>query len=353
MTNHLLPGRVLGEGEDNFRAMAGAAPLMIWTADKDKLCTDFNATWLAFTGRLIELELGCGWADGVHPDDIQRCTKTWVEAFEARLPFTIEYRLRRYDGGFHWINDYGTPRFLTDGTFSGYIGYCYDINDRKTVELGRLELAGRLISAQEAERSRIARELHDGIGQEIAVLGIQMQKAFTPYELEAGPEDVMFQNLRNKLAAIGVHVARLSHQLHPSELEYLGLAVAVKKLCREFSEEYLLEVVCVISSVPAGLDGDLALTFLRIVQESLHNVAKHGSAGRLEVNLTGTAEALVLLFRDDGVGFDPHELKPGAGLGLVSMRERIHLLGGKFTIVSAPGAGTAISAQVPLTNGRP
>ena len=341
--------QVLGESEERFDAMVDAAPVMMWMAGVDKLCTSFNRSWLAFTGRTIDEEIGNGWAAGVHPDDLQRCMKIYIEAFDAHLSFTMEYRLRRYDGQYRWISDDGSPRFLPDGTFAGYIGCCLDIHDRRTLSLERIELARRLMSAQEAERARIARELHDGIGQEIALLSIQMQRASASNSSGSAPQNPEMQQFSNKLAAIGVHVGRLSHQLHSSELEYLGLAVAITKLCREFSEESPIKVTCNCSNIPAKLDNDVALTFLRLVQESLHNVAKHSGANSVQVNLAGTTEELSLIVRDDGAGFDVQKSKTVAGLGLVSMRERANLIGGEFVIDSKPGVGTSIRARAPLT----
>lgn len=340
--------RVLRESEDRFRTMADGAPVMMWMSGTDKLCTDFNRGWLLYTGRSIEQELGNGWAEGVHPDDLQRCLAIYVGAFDKREPFSMEYRLRRYDGEYHWIQDSGSPRFLPDGTFAGYIGSCVDINDRKAAELARLELARRLMGAQEAERTRVARELHDGIGQEVALLGIQMQRtaaaiAREPAQLHAG-----IQKLGTNLTAIGVHVSRLSHQLHSSELEYLGLAVAITKLCREFSEQYAVKVSCDCASIPAKLDNEIALAFFRIVQESLHNIARHSGASDVQVEVAAASSDLTLTVRDNGAGFDVQESKAAPGLGLVSMRERMHLIGGEFAIESAPGAGTRISARTSL-----
>jgi PAS domain S-box-containing protein len=357
ITEHRRAERVLRESEDRFRTMADGAPVMMWMSGVDKLCTDFNRGWLTFTGRSIEQEVGNGWAEGVHPDDVQRCLAIYVDAFDMRQSFSMEYRLRRYDGEYHWISDSGSPRFLADGTFAGYIGCCVDIHDRKAVELARLELARRLMSAQEAERARVARELHDGIGQEIALLGIQMQRTAT--SAAAGPDSIYagMQKLCANLTAIGLHVSRLSHQLHSSELEYLGLSVAITKLCREFSDQYSIKVVCGCTSIPAKLDNDMALTFLRVVQESLHNIAKHSGATEVHVEVTGASGELTLTVRDNGAGFDVQQSKAAPGLGLISMRERVHLIGGEFAIDSAPGAGTRIwvrarstTASLPVAN---
>jgi PAS domain S-box-containing protein len=346
--------QALRESEERFRTMADGAPIMMWMAGVDKLCTDFNLGWLKFTGRSIEQELGNGWAEGVHPDDLQRCLKSYIEAFDARLPFTIEYRLRRHDSQYHWISDAGSPRFLADGSFAGYIGCCLDIHDRKAEELARLELTRRLLGAQEAERSRIARELHDGIGQEIALLSIQMQRASASiWQKPGGGKNLGMQQLSDKLAAIGVHVSLLSHQLHSSELEFLGLTVAITKLCREFSEEYPIKVTCICSRIPAQLNIDIALTFLRIVQESLHNVAKHSGAKTVQVEVVGTTEEFSLSVSDDGAGFDVQGSKAAAGLGLISMRERMHIIGGEFAIESIPDVGTCIRARVSMVTAVP
>jgi len=120
----------LRESEQRFRRMADQAPALIWMSDTSKHCTWFNAAWLSFTGRTMEQELGNGWAEGVHPDDLTSCLETYTSAFEARENFFLEYRLRRHDGSYGWIFDAGIPRFMEDGTFEGYIGYCWDVSDR-------------------------------------------------------------------------------------------------------------------------------------------------------------------------------------------------------------------------------
>jgi PAS domain S-box-containing protein len=123
----------LRESEERFRTVADTAPVMLWMAGLDKLCTFFNKPWLEFTGRTIEQELGNGWAEGVHPDDLDRCVTTYISSFDARRSFQMEYRLRRADGEYRWVLDNGTPR-RDEGGFAGYIGSCIDITDKRRAE---------------------------------------------------------------------------------------------------------------------------------------------------------------------------------------------------------------------------
>src|SRR5271163_624768 len=164
------------ESEERFRLVANTAPMLIWMSDTHRLCTYFNHTWVEFTGRPMELELGNGWAEGVHPEDLQWCLDTYVRAFDAREKFTMEYRLRRCDGEYRWILDIGVPRFNPDGSFAGFIGSCVDVTDRKLAEEALSGVNSKLIEAQEHERARIARELHDDISQRLAMLTIELEQ---------------------------------------------------------------------------------------------------------------------------------------------------------------------------------
>jgi PAS domain S-box-containing protein len=140
----------LRESEERFRIVADAAPVLIWMSDTDKLCTFFNKTWLKFTGRTLEQEIGNGWVEGVHCDDLQKCLKTYTEAFDVRKPFVMQYRLRRNDGEYRWISDDGVPRFDADGAFAGYIGSCVDITDLLRQQRALHQFEERVALAAEA-----------------------------------------------------------------------------------------------------------------------------------------------------------------------------------------------------------
>jgi two-component system, LuxR family, sensor kinase FixL len=140
----------LRESEERFRIVADAAPVLIWMSGMDKLCTFFNKPWLEFTGRSLEQEIGNGWAEGVHPDDLQRCLKIYTEAFDARQPFVMQYRLRRYDGEYRWISDQGVARHGAQGNFAGYIGSCVDVTELLDKERALREFEERVVLAAEA-----------------------------------------------------------------------------------------------------------------------------------------------------------------------------------------------------------
>src|SRR5438034_5060494 len=140
----------LRESESRFRIVADAAPVLIWMSGVDKLCTFFNKPWLEFTGRSLEQEMGNGWAEGVHPDDLQRCLKIYTEAFDARKGFVMQYRLKRYDGEYRWLSDQGVARYDAQGNFAGYIGSCVDVTELLKKEEALRGFEERVVLAAEA-----------------------------------------------------------------------------------------------------------------------------------------------------------------------------------------------------------
>src|SRR5438477_10374789 len=140
----------LRESEERFRSVADAAPVLIWMSGMDKLCTFFNKPWLKFTGRGLEQELGNGWAEGVHPDDLQKCLEVYTQAFDARQPFVMQYRLRRNDGEYRWVSDQGVARHTAEGEFAGYIGSCLDVTELMRKEEALREFEERVTLAAQA-----------------------------------------------------------------------------------------------------------------------------------------------------------------------------------------------------------
>jgi len=336
------------EGEERFRLVANAAPVLIWMSGPDKLCNYFNQPWLEFTGRPIELELGNGWAEGVHPEDLERCLDTSTKAFDGRESFKVEYRLRRHDREYRWLLGTAVPRFNRDGSFAGYIGSCIDITERKRGEEALASVSRRLIEAQEQERARIARELHDDIVQRLALIAVELKKL--QQELSNPPKiRSRIGELHNQTSAIATDIQTLSHELHSTNLEYLGIEAAMRGFCKEFGKQHKAEIDFKSHDLPSPLSPDISLCLFRVLQEALQNSAKHSGARHIEVRLWGTSDEFHLMVKDSGIGFDNEAAKRRGGLGLISMEERLKLLKGTFSVESEPEGGTTIRARVPLS----
>jgi PAS domain S-box-containing protein len=352
ITDRKRAERALLESERRFWLMANTAPVMIWTSGVDKLYDYFNQTWLQFTGRPLEAELGKGWLEGVHQDDVTACVATYTKAFDARRPFQMQYRLQRHDGQYRWLVDAAVPRFNGDGSFAGFIGSCIDITERKlAVEV--LSTVGRkLLEAQEEERRRIARELHDDINQRMALLANGLQEV--GQALSSSGDLLPKKELRNLWQLtneIATDIEHMSHQLHPSKLHYLGLAAAVRDLCQESARQHKIEIECVVRDLPENLDESTSLSLFRTLQESLRNAGKHSHASHVKVELVCRSGLIQLHVSDDGAGFDTHDMENAHGLGLISMRERLRSVGGEFSIRSMPSHGTQVEGRVPaITN---
>jgi PAS domain S-box-containing protein len=341
--------QVLRESEERFRLVANTAPVLIWMSGTDKLCNFFNQRWLSFTGRRMQDEQGEGWVSSVHPEDVQHCLEIYSASFDARVDFEMEYRLRRFDGEYRWLVDYGVPRFESDGNFCGYIGSCVDITERKSSAESLQALTARLIHIQEEERTRIARELHDDFSQRLALQCIdieQLRKGLPKIEVE---EEVRLTKILQRTKTMSADIRALSHELHSSRLDYIGLVPAVDGLCKEIGEKYKIEVQFTECDRSVDIPKDVALCLFRVTQEALGNVVKHSQAKSVRVELGFNLDGVSLRITDDGNGFDPSSTKPEVGLGLVGMSERLRLVGGRLLITSEHLRGTEILAEVPLS----
>jgi PAS domain S-box-containing protein len=601
----------LQKSEERFRVIADTVPVFIWMSGTEKLRTYFNKPWLHFTGRSTEEELGNGWAEGIHPEDLQKCLVTYAQSFDQREQFRMEYRLRRRDGEYRWILDIGLPRFDEDSSFAGYIGIGVDVHDRRLAEeklreyekvvegvdemitvidrqyrylvanrkhlsmrgltkdqvLGRharevmhggfdevkekldecfrghiarfekevvfpeigercmsvsflpvegpngidrlvcighditerkraeealrkseeslrlavqagrmyayewdvttkllvrspeyVDILGpteprifnatieqalqrihpddgssvaralaecspekptidvtyralvpgkapiwlkstgraffdeegrmsrligmvaditdqklseeavsdmtrklleaqekahqelrqftpRLIAAQEDEKRRISRELHDDIGQRLALLRIKLGvlgSVLSPDETVGRSE---IRELEGELNQLVIDVQNISHNLHSSHLENLGLSGALKQLCCQLSEKYGIAINLSTEQLPEVLRDPVALCFYRVAQEALSNAGKYSKSSRIDLGLFCDGHLLRMRIRDFGVGFDPSIR--GNGLGLVTMHERLRMIDGVLRFNPVP-EGTEVEAEVKL-----
>jgi signal transduction histidine kinase len=206
----------------------------------------------------------------------------------------------------------------------------------------------KLIEAHEQERTFIARELHDDVCQRLAILSLRAEKASKGWRNKQVPVDDQLEEIRQQSSALASDVQALSHQLHPSILDNLGLVAAVKSFCRDISEHNYVVVDFSDITIPNALPRDVSLALFRVIQEALHNSVKHSGGKRFEVHLQGEGGGIELEVSDRGVGFDASDRQNNRGLGLVNMAERIHQVNGTFSVDSRVNAGTRIRVHVPL-----
>ena len=339
---------VLRESEERFRVMADTAPSLIWMCDERGNVIYLNDRWTEFTGADPAVGTGDSWTEHVHPDDLKNLSDTFSHAVVTRQPFSLEYRLRRRDGTYRWMFNVASPRVNGDASFSGFIGSAIDTTDQKLAQSALERVSGQLIEAQEKERSRIARDLHDDICQRLVLLSMELEQINRGSTGSAAATKDSLEEIRKHCAEIAGDVQSLSHQLHSSKLDYLGLAAAVKGFCAEFSKQHTVVVDFTEASVPKSLAKDVSLCLFRVAQEALHNAVKYSETDHFTVELTGMSDAIQLIVSDEGKGFEVEKAKRGRGLGLVSMQERVHLVNGTLLIESTPGRGTKVLAVVPF-----
>jgi PAS domain S-box-containing protein len=329
--------RSLRESEERFRVMADTAPVLLWIAGTDKLCEFFNRGWLDFTGRTMKQELGYGWAEGVHPNDVWHCQEIYESCFEARRSFEIEYRLRRYDGEYRWVLDRGVPRYATDGAFVGYIGCAIDITDRKQAEETKQELVhvSRLAVMGEFT-AMVAHELNQPLGAilsntEAAEMLLHSQKA--PLE-EIGRilADIRHDDLR---ASEAISRFRALLRKREMEMQHLDMNEVVSEVLRLARGDALRRGVRIHNECRAALPvvrGDavhLQQVLLNLILNGMDAVKNNVEAERHLFISTGCNEDsfVEVAVKDTGPGIPPECLsrvfesfyttKPeGIGLGL-------------------------------------
>jgi PAS domain S-box-containing protein len=285
-------------------------------------------------------------ASHIHPDDRRRVLSTYQEQTRPAEQFELTFRMSGNDGRVAWVQNLVSV-ISENGSAERMHGFMIDISERKRAEEALKFLGSRLIAAQEEERKRIARELHDDLNQRMAVLSIELEQLSHKLGKSlALRKHVLKMQLQAREISTDIH--RLSYKLHPSKLDHLGLAAAVKSLCDELSLSGKLRVYFQQNRVPADLPKDVTLCLFRIAQETLRNCVKHSGADFVQLLLTKTNHAIRLSISDNGCGFDPRSDLMDKGLGFISMHERLRLVDGKIKIYSEPQRGTRIDVLVPL-----
>jgi PAS domain S-box-containing protein len=361
----------LRESEARFRTMANTAPVMVWMSGVDKLCTFFNKGWLDFTGRTLPQELGNGWAEAVHQEDFDRCVQTYTDNFDARRPFTMEYRLRRFDGEYRWVLDTGVPRSEPDGAFLGYIGTAIDITESK--------LAERELAEQRSELAHLSRV--SALGQLSASIAHQLNQPLAAILSNAeaaqkmlGREPVDFAELREICSDIVAEdhraaevISRLSALFKRGDMPIQPLDV--NELIREtlalLHTELVMRHVTVSTdlapSLPVVEAGRVQLqqVLLNLIVNAIDAMAQSAESGRtlvIRTDVTGGEVRICISDRGPGIAaaelkhiFEPFwSSKPGGmGMGLAICRSIIAAHHGSLTAVNNPEGGVTFCATLP------
>jgi PAS domain S-box-containing protein len=365
-----------GDLDARFREVMDAAPVMIWVAGKEKDCVWFNRPWLTFTGRRLAQEVGNGWSEGVHPDDFDRCTKVYFSHFDARKDFRMQYRLRRQDGAYRWIDDTGTPRFARDGTFLGYIGSCIDIHEYREIQS---ELRRNLLEIAELNRQADAAIFAASIAHEISqplagmihnsAAGLRWLARETPNVeratatlnniIHAGQRAV---EIIDSIRAISKKEHRIHASLSLNELiqEVLALAeaelhghhIAIRTTLNEKIPEVMADRVQL---------QQVMLNLIKNAIEAMNSTAKRPRVLHLKTELDGSQNVVVTV-QDSGTGIDPENIErifnrlfttktQGMGMGLAICRSIIEAHNGRLWAEAGVPQGSLFRISLPISTG--
>ncbi len=380
ITERIRDSEALRESEQNFRTLSNSGQALIWTSGTDKLCDYFNTIWLAFTGRTIEQEMGNGWTEGVHPDDMQQCLDIYIGAFDRRENFSMVYRLRRYDGEYRWLLDDGCPRYDSKGEFIGYIGYCLDITKYKQSEEENKQLQAQLLQAQKMEAigtlaGGIAHDFNNILGAIIGYTEIAID-SIPPDSIAVGYLDEV-EKASHRAASLVKQILAFSRQantentaLQPASIIKEAIKILRPSLPSTITIKHQIDTAT--KSIVAD-PSQVHQILMNLCTNAYHAMEMHG--GILEITLkdcelsledlknqTGVSPGsfVVLIIGDSGPGitaeirdkiFDPYfttkEVGKGTGMGLAIVHGIIKRYGGFITCESVLGIGTVFKVYFP------
>jgi PAS domain S-box-containing protein len=333
-------------GETHFYGLTDAIPIPVWIQDGTGRVIHGNDRWRQIAASNAETNGHARWIDAVHPDDRARAEAAFDDGFSSRQTVVRELRVKAADGTYRWSVCSGAPFAGVDGHLEAYICCCFDVGAQRNAEWALSEMSSKLMAAQEEERSRIGRELHDDLGQQTALLAAKIETLLQTPRSSVTTLRAGIKEARGRVQDIAVAIHNLSHELHPTKLKLLGLVRTLQSLCRDVSQESGLQVTFRADDVPSNIPEHIALCACRVAQEAVRNAVKHSGAQSIDVSLTTATAELTLRIADSGRGFNPVSA-PACGLGLLSMRERVELNAGRMVIDTSSG-GTTIAATLPI-----
>jgi PAS domain S-box-containing protein len=363
------------ESEGRFLVMANSAPVLMWASGPDKLCTFFNQPWLEFTGRSMVQELGNGWAEGVHLEDLAACMKVYVESFEARRPFTMEYRLRRHDGQYRWISDYGVPRFDQENNFLGYIGSCVDVTERKDAEAKAQQSQQELAHVSRVSMlGELAGALAHELSQPLTAVVSSAEAAQRMMNGDRGHDEELRDTLKDVVGEgrrAGEIIAgmRAMLQKEPGEMVVQDVNMAVREVLAMVNSDLVTRHVTPVLRLDPLLPPvtahsvQLRQVLLNLVMNACDAMSEVTAEQRqltIESRHITTKEVEVLV-ADNGPGFSDgilehlfepfHTTKPkGLGLGLAICQSIVAAHGGRMLAANVNGRGAMVRLTLPAAN---
>lgn len=379
ITDRVKAKKIVEEREAWFRNMADNSPVMIWVSGTDKGCTYFNNTWLEFTGRIMEQEIGNGWAAGVHPEDLERSLITYHDAFDSRKPFRMEYRLRRHDGRYRWIQDVGKPTYFSDNTFTGFIGSCSDIHDQRMMK-EELEFLVRQRTTELSDALDREKEMNELKSRFVSMASHEFR---TPLSVVLSSTALIEQytaaekneKINKHLTRVKASVSNLTTILNDFlsldkleqgnveiERELFDIAEFIQPVVKDV--HFLRKKGQHISHMHKGEHQVLLdQKKLRYIMVNLISNSIKYSPENTAINLhSENAEGITITVEDHGIGIPEEEQKhmfnkffrakntgnvQGTGLGLTIVKRYVELMNGTVGFVSKPGEGTSFIIELP------
>jgi PAS domain S-box-containing protein len=350
ITERRISEKKLVESERRFRLLVESIPHHVWSFRTDGTVGYCNARLTDYTGLTIEEITQGSWA-ALHPDDVERIRAAWDVAFSQGTKYEEEQRIRGRDGQYRRFACSAVPIQVDHGRPVEWYGTNTEVEEHRRAEESRTQLLHRLINAQEEERRRIAREMHDQFGQELSALSLEL----SALKHGSGEPDELgerFKALEEIATQLNADADFLVWELRPTVLDDLGLLAALTNYVKRWSKHFGIPAELHVGGMEKErLTNEFEITLYRITQEGLTNIAKHARAENVSILLERRNDHVSLIVEDDGVGFDGEQAFDTVkrGFGLLGMRERAMLVGGTFGIESAPGSGTTLIIRIPVS----